>query len=273
MVRACEASLRRMGRESMEMGQLHWSTANYAPWQERPMWDGLGDCRERGLIADIGVSNYGPRQIVKVQRRLAERGLAVATAQVQFSLLSNTPLQRELKAVCDDLGIALIAYSPLGLGMLSGKYGAGDAVPEGRLRRFLFPQILGGIGPLLRELEAVAAARRKTMAQVAVNWCIAKDTIPIVGARTLAQAEENLGALGWLLSDAEVDALDRAAAACTAAMTQNAFQVRSPRRAGTPPLPPPVSRVPALTAVTRNAYTRASDRSDLLSPSEPRRSI
>ena len=56
MVRACEASLRRMGRESMEMGQLHWSTANYAPWQERPMWDGLGDCRERGLIADIGVS-------------------------------------------------------------------------------------------------------------------------------------------------------------------------------------------------------------------------
>jgi len=230
MVAALEASLARMGRERTELAQLHWSTAMYAPWQERPMWDGLGDMVEGGLADAVGVSNYGPRQLRRAHAHLAARGVPLATCQVQFSLLSDTRLQRETKEACDELGVALVAYSPLALGALSGAYsGAGAAAPKGALRRLLVPYLVNGQRPLLAALEAVARERGKTVAQVAINWCLCQGSpgapvVPLVGARTPRQARDNLGAAGWRLSAAEVAELEAAARKGTARMTQNAFQ-------------------------------------------------
>ncbi|HEY9738581.1 MAG TPA: aldo/keto reductase, partial [Trichocoleus sp.] len=130
-----------------------------------------------------------------------------------------------LKALCDELGIQLIAYSPLGLGLLTGKYTPHSPLPKG-LRGLVFRQLLPGTEPLLGVLRAVAEARGKTPAQVALNWCICKGTMPIPGAKTLAQAEQNLGALGWQLSDGEVAELDGAAKRCDRKMVQNIFQSR-----------------------------------------------
>ncbi|KAG0452893.1 hypothetical protein HPP92_025557 [Vanilla planifolia] len=90
--------------------------------------------------------------------------------------------QTELKAVCDSLGIQLIAYSPLGLGLLTGKYST-SVLPNGP-RAILFGQILPGIGSLLSSLREVAERRNKTMSQVAINWCICKGTIPIPGVKS-----------------------------------------------------------------------------------------
>ena len=73
------------------------------------MWDGLGDMVEGGLAGAVGVSNYGPRQLRRAHAHLAARGVPLATCQVQFSLLSDTRLQRETKEACDELGVALIA--------------------------------------------------------------------------------------------------------------------------------------------------------------------
>mgnify|MGYP001250316958 CR=1 FL=1 len=236
MVAALEASLARMGRERTELAQLHWSTAMYAPWQERPMWDGLGDMVERGLAGAVGVSNYGPRQLRRAHAHLAARGVPLATCQVQFSLLSDTRLQRETQEACEELGVALVAYSPLALGALSGAYSgtpeAGSAptrVPKGALRRLLVPYLVRGQRPLLAAMEAVAEERGKTVAQVAINWCLCQGrpgapVVPLVGARTPDQARENLGAAGWRLSAAEATELEAAARRGTARMTQNAFQ-------------------------------------------------
>ncbi|WIA14693.1 hypothetical protein OEZ85_003191 [Tetradesmus obliquus] len=151
-----------------------------------------------------------------------KRGVQLASAQVQYSLLSAGPAQSSIKAVADDLGIVLIAYSPLALGLLTGKYST-DNLPKGP-RGSLFKQLLPGIAPLTAALAAVAASRRKTVSQVAINWCICKGTVPIPGAKDLAQARENLGALGWRLSSGEVAELDAAAARCSSSMVQNIFQ-------------------------------------------------
>lgn len=221
---AYQASAQRLGR--VDLVQMHWSTANYAPLQEWPLLDGLADLYQQGLVKAVGLSNYGPKRLRQVERKLRERGVPIATLQVQYSLLSTYPVtQLGLKEVCDELGIKLIAYSPLGLGLLTGKFSANGPYPKG-IRGFLFRQLLPGMGPLLNCLSAIATARQKTIAQIALNWCICKGTIPIPGAKNLAQAGENLGALGWQLESAEVSELDQAAAKVTKPMVQNIFQTR-----------------------------------------------
>lgn len=225
MVRACRASAERFGRP-VDLAQLHWSTANYAPWQEWPLLDGLGDLYEAGEIRGIGLSNFGPKRLRKVHRHFAQRGIPIVTLQVQYSLLSTEPVaQLGLKQICDELGIQLIAYSPLCLGLLTGKYSLQKPLPKG-IRGLLFRRLLPGIQPVLDTLRAIATERDKTMAQVALNWCMGKGTMPIPGAKSLAQAEENLGALGWQLTAGEMEALDGATRRCDRTMVQNIFQSR-----------------------------------------------
>ncbi|EFJ42320.1 hypothetical protein VOLCADRAFT_67093 [Volvox carteri f. nagariensis] len=236
MVAACRGSLKRLGLEQLSVGQLHWSTANYQPLQELALQAGLADCYEQRLVREVGVSNYGPQQLKKIHAALAKRGVPLASAQIQFSLLSWGTAQQDLKALCDDLGVTVIAYSPLALGLLSGTAAAGGRVspspspspslPPGP-RGALFRQLLPEVEPLMRVVEEVARERGKTPAQVAINWCMAKGAVPIPGAKDLPQARENLGALGWRLGRGEVEELDRAARGIgKGAMVQNIFQTK-----------------------------------------------
>lgn len=130
--------------------------------------------------------------------------------------------QIEIKSICDSLGIRLISYSPLGLGMLTGKYSLSN-IPRGP-RGLLFRQILPGLEPLLSSLKAIAEKRNKTMPQVAINWCICKGTVPIPGVKSVKQANENLGALGWQLTSEELLQLENAAIESPRRMIQNIFQ-------------------------------------------------
>ena len=225
MVKACEASMARLGRP-VDLVQMHWPTTNYAPWQEGALLEGLADAVDRGLAKAVGLSNYGPQVLRQVHARFRDRGLRIATLQVQYSLISTyVEAELEISKVCQELGIQLIAYSPLGLGLLTGKYSLGGQLPKGT-RGWLFRYLLPGMQELLGTLQAIATERGKTMAQVAINWCLCRGTIPIPGAKTLRQAEGNFGALGWRLTAAEVEALDRAAAASKRKTVQNPFQTR-----------------------------------------------
>ncbi|MGD1897263.1 MAG: aldo/keto reductase [Phormidesmis sp.] len=224
MVAAGQASSQRLG--GLDLVQMHWSTANYFPLQEGPLLDGLAQLCKQKIAKGVGLSNYGPKRLRWAYSRLSDRGIKIHTLQVQYSLLSTYPVtQLGLKEVCDELDIQLIAYSPLALGLLTGKYSQKSALPKG-LRKFAFGKILSGVQPLLACLKAVAAEKDKTMAQIAINWCICKGTLPIPGAKTLQQAQQNTAALGWHLSEAEVTELDKASAACTQQTTQNPFQTR-----------------------------------------------
>jgi pyridoxine 4-dehydrogenase len=225
VLKAGQASAQRLQRP-LDLVQLHWSTANYAPWQEQILLTGLAQLCEQGLAKAVGLSNFGPQRLQKAHQFFGDRGIQIASLQVQYSLLSTYPVtQLDLKALCDQLNIKLIAYSPLTLGLLTGKYSVQGPFPPG-LRGLLFRQLLPQIQPLLACLTAIAASRQKTMAQIALNWCICKGTMPIPGAKTLPQAKENFGAVGWWLDAGEIEELDRMAGSLKKTMVQNIFQSR-----------------------------------------------
>jgi len=223
-VKACKESLKRLEQGKLAIAQTHWSTANYNVFQEGALWEGLGDMYDEGLCEAVGVSNYGPIQLGKFSNRMRERNVPIAVAQVQYSLM--TARNNEILDACDDAGCRLISYSPLCLGLLTGKYNLDNLPREGNPRRQLFRELLPGAQQLLGTLDAVAKDVGKTQSQVAINWAISKGTVPIPGARNLQQAQENLGAVGWKLSNAAVQELDNASAGVKKKMIENIFQTR-----------------------------------------------
>jgi len=226
-VSAAKQSARRLRQDRVDVGQLHWSTANYQPLQEKAMWRGLEKIANESLAKEVGLSNYGPRQTLKIADYLKSNDVSLGSAQIQISLLSWGTLQRDVLDACKDLGILPIAYSPLALGMLTGRADPDNprTFPQGP-RGGLYRQVLPGAKPLLRTLEAVAEERGKTIPQVAVNWAICKGTMPIPGAKNVDQLRGHLGACGWRLSLGEVEELERAAASLPRGMVQNIFQTK-----------------------------------------------
>jgi len=234
MVKAIQSSAERLGREdgSLELGQMHWSPASYGfGFQERTLIDGLCEAYDQGIIRGVGLSNFGPKSLRKIHRRLAESGVPISTLQTQFSLLSYLDYQRETKEACDELGITCVAYSPLCLGLLSGNYTSqGEGVypkgPRGILARRLLPGAeSSGLLPTLREIAQSKSTTRQEVStsQVALAWCMAKDTVPIPGAKTVEQCQSNLAAMRLKLSAADVTALDEAAMRVKTPMVQNSM--------------------------------------------------
>ena len=121
-----------------------------------------------------------------------------------------------------ELGVTVIAYSPLALGLLTGRYRS-DCLPSG-LRGLLFARLLPRLEPLLALMGEIGADHGSTPAGVAVNWCRAHGALPIPGLRRPQQVEVMGQALGWVLSSHERLALDRASRDLAARMPQNPFQ-------------------------------------------------
>jgi len=220
-VDACCSSLERMGLAQIEVVQAHWSAQRFQPWQERPLWEGLADCYDLGLCKAVGLSNFGPKQLALCAEYMQARHVPIVLNQVQLSLLSTQPLDSGLLAVCSELRIQPVAYSPLALGALSGKYSA-NRLPKGP-RGLVIRQVLAGARELTQTVDEVARARGKSPAQIALNWAMCKGAVPIVGCRSVAQVDENLGACSFTLSGAEVAELDVAARQVRQPATQNVF--------------------------------------------------
>jgi pyridoxine 4-dehydrogenase len=226
IVQAAKESLKRLDQPKLAVAQLHWSTANYQPFQEGALWEGLADVYDAGLCEVVGVSNYGPKQLVKVAARMKERQVPLGVAQIQYSLMTYGE-GKEMNAACEEVNCRLISYSPLCLGLLTGKYNLDNLPRPGNPRRQLFRELLVGAQDLLQTLEAVAAEYGKTQSQVAINWAICKDTVPIPGCRTVQQAQGNIDAAArWKLKADAVETLDRAALAVKKPMIQNIFQTK-----------------------------------------------
>ena len=162
-----------------------------------------------GLTRAVGVSNYSAKETRSIHAELAKRDVALATNQIEFSLLRRSPETGGLLATCQELGVLPLAYSPIGQGRLTGKYSAQNPPPG---KRGFSAHPMEQVDAVVAELRRVGeAAGGRTPSQVAPNWIIAKGAVPIPGAKNRAQAEENAGALGWALSTDQVAALDAAA--------------------------------------------------------------
>ncbi len=207
LVAALRKSLERLGLAQVDLYQVHW------PLPPRPVefWaDALADAVQAGLTRTVGVSNYNTDQMRRAYDVLARRGVPLASNQVEYSLLQRAPERSGLLEACRELGVTLIAYSPLAQGMLTGKYGPDNPPPGLRGRRFR-REYLARIQPLVGLLREIGTAHGgKSPNQVALNWLICKGAVPIPGAKNARQAQENAGALGWRLTEDEVAALDAA---------------------------------------------------------------
>lgn len=202
---AAAASRQRLGVPAIQLYQQHWP---FPPRRIETWMHAMADAVEAGLIKQVGVSNFSPRQTERAARVLEERGLHLASNQVSYSLLDRRPERSGLVQLCKDLDVTLIAYSPLAQGLLTGKYNR-QHPPAGLARGVLNAGKLAGLKPLLDELLTIGLRHGdKKPAQVALNWCVAKGTLAIPGAKNARQAKENAGGLGWDLTEEEVARLD-----------------------------------------------------------------
>jgi aryl-alcohol dehydrogenase-like predicted oxidoreductase len=187
--------------------QIHWPVPGVSieTWMQA-----MADCVEAGLTRTVGVSNFSAEQTRRAHAALAKRGIPLASNQIPYSMLHRRPERNRLLETCQELNVTVIAYSPLEQGLLTGKY-TPDNPPPGARRRRLKPGYLEGLMPLIGLMREIGSAHDdKTPAQVALNWAMCKGTVPIPGPKNRRQAEENAGALGWRLSESELDALDKA---------------------------------------------------------------
>ncbi len=209
MKRALHLSLKRLGKESVDLYQIHF------PWPPRSpdFWvRALGEMVQAGLTKAAGVSNFNAEQMRRAHAILAAQGIPLASNQVHYSLLHRAPETNGVLAACKELGITLIAYSPLEMGLLTGKYSP-ENPPRGIRSRRYTKAYLARIQPLIGLMREIGRAHgNKTPAQVALNWVICKGAVPIPGAKNARQAESNAGALGWRLTEEEIAALDNASA-------------------------------------------------------------
>ncbi|XP_030463024.1 uncharacterized oxidoreductase At1g06690, chloroplastic [Syzygium oleosum] len=203
VITALKDSLCRLGLDSVDLYQLHWPGV----WGNEGYIDGLGDAVEQGLVKAVGVSNYSERRLRDAYEKLKQRGIPLASNQVNYSLIYRSPEENGVKATSDELGITLIAYSPIAQGALTGKY-TPENPPSGPRGQIYTPDFLTRLQPLLNRINEIGDSYKKTPTQVVLNWLIAQgNVVPIPGAKNAEQASEFGGALGWRLTGEEVDEL------------------------------------------------------------------
>jgi aryl-alcohol dehydrogenase-like predicted oxidoreductase len=145
----------------------------------------MADAVDAGKLLAIGVSNYSAQQLRIAHAALAERGMPLASNQVEYSLLHRAPEVNGVLDACGELGIMLIAYQPLAQGVPTGKYRPGDR-PKGirRFGRYYRGDGLKNAQPVVALLQEIGQRHSKTPAQVALRWLIQKENIlPIPGAK------------------------------------------------------------------------------------------
>lgn len=217
--RALEASLRRLGAETIDLYQMHaWDPDT--PIEET--LEALNGFVAAGKVRFIGVSNYMGWQLERAHLVAERNGWApIVSLQPQYNLLARE-IELEVLPVCIERGLGVLPWSPLGGGWLTGKYSSSDR-PEGDSRLGEDPD--RGVEAydlrntertwrVLNVVESIAKDRNVSMGQVALNWLRNRPAVAsvLLGCRTTAQLHDNLGALSWNLNDEEMQALNLASA-------------------------------------------------------------
>ena len=215
LIRACEASLRRLGTDYIDIYHLHGFDA-LTPVEE--VLSTLNELVVSGKVRYIACSNFSGWHLMKSLSAADRYGWARYVGhQVYYSLVGRE-YEWELMPLALDQGVGALVWSPLGWGRLTGKIRRGQLLPaESRLHKTadMGPQVANEyLFKVVDALEEVAKETGKTVPQVALNWLVQRPTIStvIVGARNEEQLRQNLGAVGWELSQEQIAKLDAASA-------------------------------------------------------------
>jgi aryl-alcohol dehydrogenase-like predicted oxidoreductase len=235
LLRACDACLRRLGTDHIDLFQLHGFDALTPVEEVLETLDGLV---RAGKVRYLGCSNFSGWHLMKSLCTSDRLGLARYVAHQAYYSLVGRDYEWELMPLGLDQGVGAVVWSPLGWGRLTGKIRRGQPLPEGtRLRneatRAGGPQVEDEhLFRVVDALEAVAREAGKTVPQVALAWLLTRPTVStvIIGARDEGQLRQNLGAVGWSLTPAQLAALDAASARPLAYpyWHQRGFEERNP---------------------------------------------
>ena len=217
VMREMDRSLKRLQTDHVDVYLLH-AYPDTSPLEEALR--ALDDLVTQGKTRYIGVCNFDAWQVAKAlwtQDRLGADPLICV--QNQYSLL-NRGLESEMFGLVADQGIGVMAYSPLAIGLLSGAYSIDEPLPPhspwaserraGGLVEVLTPQAVA----VIEAVRRIASERGKTMSQVAINWLLSHPevTVAISGSDTIEHLDDNLGAMGWTLTEDEIGALNSVSA-------------------------------------------------------------
>jgi aryl-alcohol dehydrogenase-like predicted oxidoreductase len=215
LIAACEAALRRLDTDHLDLFQLHAFDAG-TPVEE--VLSTLDDLVRAGKVRYVGVSNFAGWQLMKSLAVSERRGLARYVAhQVYYSLVGRD-YEWELMSLGLDQGVGAVVWSPLGWGRLTGRIRRGQPLPAAsRLHR------TASFGPPVADellydvvdvLDELAAETGRAVPQIALNWLLRRPSVSsvLIGARNEEQLRQNLGAIGWELTPDQVTRLDRASA-------------------------------------------------------------
>lgn len=215
IIQQCEASLRRLQTDWIDLYQIH------RPQSDIPIDEtlrALDDLVRDGKVRYVGTSTFAAYQLVESFWVSEKQNLArFVCEQPPYNLLDRR-IERELVPVAQQYGMALIPWSPLGGGLLTGKYRRGEPLPEdGRFTLSTAPmhrrRMNERVYDLLDALDPMAKGKGCTMSQLALAWTLQQPgiTSPIIGPRTMEQFEDNMGALGVEFSDEDLTIIDNVA--------------------------------------------------------------
>jgi len=202
-------SLRHLKRNSIDLYQIHYPSFLFSVPK---VLNHMINAYHAGKIKAIGVSNFSEKQMREAHKILAERGIPLASNQVEYSLLHRDPERNGILQACHELNVILIAYMPLRMGALTGKY-TGEIKPKG-LRKYISPfckRDLAKLNEIIKILKDIGSHYSKSPAQIALRWLIQKgNVLPIPGAKNSEQAIHNAGALTFSLTENEMEVLNLA---------------------------------------------------------------
>lgn len=247
LIGACEASLKRLGTDRIDVWQLHGFDA-LTPVEE--VLRAMDDLMAAGKIRYAGCSNFSGWHLMKSLAVAERHGWPRYVAHQAYYSLLGREFEWELMPLALDQGVGTVVWSPLAGGLLGGKVGRGRTAPEGSR-----VAALGGTGPAVPQerlfavtdaLEAVAEECGRNVPQVALNWVLQRPTVAtvVIGARNEAQLRDNLQAADFSLTAEQVRRLDEASAVMPVYPYWHQWQVFGERNPPPVPIPVPARRAP-----------------------------
>lgn len=209
IINAVEASLRRLQTDYIDLYQSHW-TDDDTPIEETLR--AFDDLVKQGKVRYVGASNYAAWELMQALWASDTLNLArYDSIQPHYSLIYRDEFERELRAVCQTYGIGVIPYSPLAGGFLTGKYRKDTPLPESKRAEGRKSAMTDKNFTLIDEMEVIALRHEASIAQVALAWMLVDPVItsPIIGATSVEQLNENLGALKLKLNEDEMVLLNK----------------------------------------------------------------
>lgn len=196
-------SLHRLGLDYVDMYLVH---SPIHPSMISTVAKGMAECVEAGWTRAVGVANYDTHEMITMADELAKNGVPLAISQCEYSVIRRLPETSGMIRECRNRGICFQGFASLAEGRLTGKYSRFNE-PRRTLRFSSYPMHM--LEPTIDVLKQIAEERRVPIPAVALNYSINKGVVPLVGIRDPEQAETDMQALGWRLTEEEIHRIER----------------------------------------------------------------